>query len=162
MRYVSSVAAIIVAISSLTGLMMFGQGTPPPDLSITTYSLVSEERVTRSQWYLTYRADLMNIGPARTGVAAVVTSLATNIQVVPGRGVLHFGPISTGGRATSIDTFTVLVDRSSPTSFRYLSPLVFQWSSGECWTRPDGAHRRHRNAEWQRLHEPQRHRNTDV
>ena len=111
MRYVCSVAAIAVVLSLLGPSVVYAQGAPS-DLSITNYQFVSDERLTRTQWYVTYRADLMNYGPARSGVTATVTSVAPSIVVVPGQGTVHFASVPANGRAISTDTFTLLVDRS--------------------------------------------------
>jgi len=61
---------------------------------------------------VTYRADVINTGPALTGLTASVTSSNPAIQVIAGQNVIHFGPVPANGRATSVDTFTLLVDRS--------------------------------------------------
>ena len=117
MRYVSSAAATAVA------LTLLAPGFVPAQVrfSITNYQFVSDERVTRTQWYITYRADLLNNGPAIGGVSATVTSLVTSVQVVPGQGTLHFASVPAYGRATSVDTFTMLVDRSVPFDFANLA-----------------------------------------
>ena len=70
---------------------------------------------------MTYRADLVNNGPARTAVTASLTSGASNIQV--SQGLLHFAPVPANRTVTSLDTFTILVDRSVEFKFADL-----QWS----------------------------------
>ncbi|HXS96501.1 MAG TPA: PKD domain-containing protein [Candidatus Limnocylindrales bacterium] len=78
--------------------------------SVTNYQMVSEQRISQTSSYVTYRADLVSTGPARTEVTASVTSLATNVQVIQGN--LHFAPVPANGTVPSLDTFTLLVDRS--------------------------------------------------
>ncbi|HXK03859.1 MAG TPA: PKD domain-containing protein, partial [Verrucomicrobiae bacterium] len=119
MRYVSSSAAAAVAFLMLAPSVLSAQGGSS-GLSITNYQMVSEERYTRTQWYMTYKADLVNTGAPRQGVTATVASTAPSVVVVAGQGTLHFGPVPANGRVTSSDTFTILVDRSVTFDFGYL------------------------------------------
>lgn len=119
MRYVYPAAATGVV---LAFFIMAGNGGSS-SLSITNYQLVSEERVTRTEWYYTYRADLVNPGQGRTSMTASVSSLVPSASIVPGRGVLHFSPVPANGTVTSSDTFTIMVDRNQPFSMSDL-----QWS----------------------------------
>ena len=114
MRYFSS--AVMLALSMFAPSMVMGQGP----LSIGNYQLVSELRLTRSQWFATYTAQLSNTGPALGGVTATVTSLASSVQVIPGQGILHFGAVPANSQVTSSETFTILVDRSLPFDFASL------------------------------------------
>src|ERR1019366_7824058 len=92
-------------------------------LAITNYQYVSEQRISQSSSYVTYRADLVNSGAARIAVTASVSSLVPSIQVVPGQGVLHFAPVPANGTVTSLNTFTILVDRTVAFDFADL-----QWT----------------------------------
>lgn len=121
MRYVCSTAAILV-LSILAPSMMFAQNGAA-GLSIENYQFVTEQRSTRTKWYVTYRAELVNTGAARPGVVATLSSLVPTVETVPGQTMLHFGPVAAGGKAWSSNTFTILVDRSVAFSFNQL-----QWS----------------------------------
>jgi len=113
MRNISSLAAFLFLAGGAVSAS--GQG-----FSITNYQLVSEQRVSRSEYYYTYRADLVNQGPARTAVTAAVASGAPNVSVVAGQNRLHFAPVPANGTVSSGDTFTILVDRSFPFDFSQL------------------------------------------
>lgn len=119
MRYMRSVATM-VAVSFLAGSTLVGQ---TQGLSVGNYQLVEEERFSRTESYFTYRADVINTGAARGPLAASVTSSVATVVVVPGKGTLTFPPVPAGGRATSTNTFTILVDRTVAFNFASL-----QWS----------------------------------
>src|SRR4051794_38104481 len=122
MRQLYSAALAAIAIfSAFAPSNAFAQ-SPPTGLSITNYQLVSEQRVSATQSNFTYRADLVNTGPARSAITATVTSKVPTIQV-QGLGNLHFAPIGANSQATSLDTFTILVDKTQPLDFSNL-----QWS----------------------------------
>jgi hypothetical protein len=91
-----------------------------PALSITNYQLVNEERISRAESYVTYKADLVNLGAARTAVTATVTSTVASAAVVAGQSNLHFAPVPTNSQVTSSDTFTLLVDRTVSFTFTNL------------------------------------------
>src|SRR5688572_7960257 len=103
MRYVCAAAAIALSV-------LIPSGASAQVLSITNYQLVSEQRVTRTVYDLSYRADLVNNGPARAAVTATVTSSVPSTQVM--QGSLHFANVPANGRVTSSDTFTIRVDRT--------------------------------------------------
>jgi hypothetical protein len=121
MRYVCSTAAVLLGLTFLAPSTMLANGAA--GLSIENYQFVSEQRSTRTEWYVTYRAELTNTGVARSGVVATLTSSVPTVKTVPGQTVLHFGPVAAGGKVWSTDTFTILVDRSVAFSFNQL-----QWS----------------------------------
>ena len=81
MRYVCRIAAALAVFSCVLPFDALAQGVQ--GLTITNYQFVSEQRWSRTQSYVTYRADLVNTGPARAAVAATVTSLTSNVQTVP-------------------------------------------------------------------------------
>lgn len=91
------------------------------DMSIGNYRLVSQQRLSRTQWYLTFAADLVNTGPTRTAVTARLASLVNTVQPLPGQDVLHFGPVPASTTIASADTFVVLVDGSPYLDFTSLS-----------------------------------------
>ncbi len=132
MRYVYAVACALV-LSTLGSPPIFGQtspisgpGTGASHLSIppssSSYLLVSSQRVTRTQFYYTYQAVLVNNGPALPAVTATATSLASYLSIVAGQGTLHFSPVPANSQVTSTDTFTILVN-----SFAF-APGDLQWS----------------------------------
>ena len=110
MRYLG-LALTMAVLGGLVPSELSGQGTAPA-YSITNYQYVTEQRVSQFVSYITYRADLVNPGPFRDGITASVSSLASNIQVVAGQGNLHFAPVPANRTVTSLDTFTILVDRT--------------------------------------------------
>ena len=119
MRYVCPTAAVFLTLTFLAPSMLFAQGGAA-GLSIDNYQFVSEQRQTRAQWFITYKADLVNTGGARTGVVATVTSLVPSVQVVAGQSTLHFPAVAANSRVTSTDSFTILVDRTVTFDFANL------------------------------------------
>jgi hypothetical protein len=113
MRYVYSVAAIAVALILFVPPRLQAQ-IDPAKLTVAQYALVNSTRYNRDQWYFTYTASLVNAGPVTPAITATVTSTATNIQVVAGQGTLHFPPAQPNGVVSSVDSFTILVDRTVP------------------------------------------------
>ena len=110
-----------VAAAIVTSGLVYGQGTS--GLTISGYKDVGEQRLTHTQQYVTYTANVTNSGPAVSGLTATVTSTSPAIQVVAGRNTIHFPPVPASGVATSSDTFTILIDTTQSFS---LSSL--QWS----------------------------------
>src|SRR5436305_698336 len=128
MQRVYSTEAIAITLLLIGSSIAFGQGGGG-GLTITNYQLLGEVRSTRTQWFVTYRADLVNAGAARGGVTATVTSMVPTVQVVPGQSLLHFISVPASSSVTSADTFTILVDRSVPfdvasLSWSFLNPLA--------------------------------------
>lgn len=113
MRNVSAGVSALFAFLCFAPAQLFAEGGAE-GLSIGNYQLMSEQRVTRTNWYFTYKADLINTGAARSAMVASLSSLAPNVQVVAGQGTLHFASVPANGRVTSTDTFTILVDQSGP------------------------------------------------
>lgn len=128
MRHGSSIVAGCFALTILAPSMLLGQGVL--GLSIGNYEVVSEQRLSRTESSVTYRAELVNTGVARPGVTATVKSLAAGVQVVPGQGTLHFAPVPANSRLISTETFTILIDRSiaifdfSNLQWSFLSPVA--------------------------------------
>ena len=119
-------AAIAIALMALSASPSFGQ-SPVSALSIpatnASYQLVSSTRLSVTQFYYTYKASLVNSGPAITGATATVASLNSAVMVVAGQGTLHFSPVPANGQVMSTDSFTILVNRTVGFSFSEL-----QWS----------------------------------
>lgn len=117
MRYVCSTAAALCAFLIAPSVMM-AQGAA--GLSIENYQFQSEQRLTRTQWFVTYKADLVNTGAARSAVVANLSSLVPSVKTVDGQSTLHFPAVPANGRVTSTDSFTILVDRSVTFDFANL------------------------------------------
>lgn len=122
MRYVCPAAVGLVVACSL----MFG-ATATENLSITNYQFVSEQRVTLTKSHVTYRADVVNKGPAAGAVTATLASSVASVQIVSGQNTLHFPSVAANSQVASVDTFTILVDRTVPFSF---TNLVWTFQTG--------------------------------
>src|SRR4051794_36080200 len=118
MRSLSIVARTLALASVLAPAALLGQAQT---LSITNYQFVSEERFSRSQSYVTYRADLVNVGNARSAVTATVSTTTPNVSIVPGQTNLHFSPVPGNSTTHSLNTFIILVDRTVDFNFASLS-----------------------------------------
>jgi hypothetical protein len=119
MRHLS-LASVAIALLFLTHKPLPGQAAGV-GFSVIDYHLVSQQRYSREQWFLTFTADLANTGASQSGVTARVASLSSSVQVVSGQDVLHFAPVPANSTVTSADTFTVLVDGSPSLDFTNLS-----------------------------------------
>lgn len=98
---------VLLALATALAPALWGQDE---GLSIANYQLVSAQQFNRTQWQLTYRADLLNTGPARPAVTAAASSGTAGLIALPGRNALHFAPVPANSQVTSRDTFTVFVD----------------------------------------------------
>ena len=92
-------------------------------LSITNYRVVSEQVLTASYSRVTYRADLVNSGPALSQVTATVTTIDPFTRVLPGQDFLTFTNVPAGGQVTSIDVFSVQAKNNVTFDFTQL-----QWT----------------------------------
>ncbi len=119
MRYVS-LTAVAVAVSALVPSALLGQ-IDSTKLSIQGYQVLSEVPYSRTQSYFTYSASLLNTGPAVPAITATVTSRLSSAIVVPGMGNLHFPPAATNTTVNSLNTFTLLVDRTATFGFNALT-----------------------------------------
>ena len=89
-------------------------------VEIVDYAFVSEAAATGTKRYVTYRADLLNLGNEDLGPLTVsLNSLDASLQVV-GQGALEFPPTPANGRVTSGNTFSLLIDPSVPLDFSKL------------------------------------------
>ena len=107
----------LTAIALYAFITLMPPALPAQDVSrasVGNYELVSERHAGKSQWFVTYRAELRKNGAESSGSTATLSSLTPSVRVLPGQGRLHFGTDSSNGVASSIDTFTILVDRSKP------------------------------------------------
>ena len=81
-------------------------------LTIGNYDLVARERVERTEFNYTYRAEITNDGPAMTNVTGTVQSTAPNTGVVDG--LVSFGEVPANATVRSEDTFMIRQDRRFP------------------------------------------------
>ncbi len=79
------------------------------DLTITSFTQVSSRRVSPYDFEYTLRANLVNSGPAVKNAGATVTSKPAHVTVLDG--ALTFGDVPAGATVTSLDTFSVRIDR---------------------------------------------------
>ena len=116
MRYKHSAA--LIAFSILAPCVGFAQ------LSITNYQLVSQQAITPTMAQVTYRADVVNSGPALGSVTASVSSLDPfTMRTLPGTVQLNFAPVPANSQVTSSNTFILLVTGPVPPNFNNL-----QWT----------------------------------
>ena len=126
-RFASSLA-LLFAVVTVGASTLFAQADA--GLSITNYQLVGQERITRSQWYATYRADLLNTSDIpRSAITATASTFLSSLKLMPGQNALHFAAVPANGRVTSSDTFTVFIDRDlvkDPSQLRwyFLNPVA--------------------------------------
>ena len=86
--------------------------------SVNNYVFVSEQTISITQSYVTYKADLVNTGKPEATVKAVATSLnPSSFTLVSGQDTLLFGPVPGNGKVTSTNTFTLRVNRAVPFDF---------------------------------------------
>ncbi len=122
MRYVCPAAAALIAAMIFAPTSEVVAAGGPTGLSIDqNYTFVSQARATRSTSYFTYRAELANTGASLAEVTATVTSSVPGVTVLPTRNTIHFWSVPANGKATSSDTFTILIDPTVPFSFSSLS-----------------------------------------
>src|ERR1035438_2791421 len=120
MRYVS-LAAVAVAVSTLVPSVLLGQ-IDSTKLTVQGYQLLSEVRYTRTQSYFTYKASLLNIGPDIPAVTATLSiQFSPSTLIVPGMGNLQFPAVGTNSTVDSLNSFTILVDRTVNFGFNSLS-----------------------------------------
>jgi len=130
MRWVS-LATLAVAVSTLVPNNLLGQSNIQSvsldsidltKLSISGYQLLSEVPFSRGQSYFTYRASLTNTGPALPEITATVTTQpSTGMSVVSGMGNLHFPPTTTNATVQSLNSFTILANRTAQLTLNLLN-----------------------------------------
>lgn len=79
------------------------------ELTIGNYSLQSKERVNRTDYAYTYKADITNTGDAVINASATVNSLSDKTKVTVDS--LSFGSVGAKETVTSNDTFILTQDR---------------------------------------------------
>ena len=91
-------------------------------LVIANYSLVGQQAAGDGQSSLTYRADLLNGGPALGSVTATLLTGPDGSSVGAARGqpTLHFAEAPANSQVTSSNTFTILADPTVPVDFSKL------------------------------------------
>jgi hypothetical protein len=107
----------------LSILLSCGAIAQSQTLSITNYHVVNEQVLTASYSRITYRADLVNPGPALSQVTATVTTADPFTRVIPGQDTLNFTDVPANGQVTSIDAFSIQAMSSVPFDFGTL-----QWT----------------------------------
>ena len=101
-QIITAALAVILAVSSAAA------GTE--NLTVGNYILVEKERVGRSVYDYTFRADITNGNTYDIrNVSAALKDKAVSTEVPDG--TLSFGDVPAGGTVTSTDTFTVRVNR---------------------------------------------------
>ncbi len=106
----------VLGLSMLAPYLLLAQGGQT--YSVNNYVFVSEQTISITQSYVTYKADLVNTGKPEATVKAVATSLnPSSFTVVSGQDTLLFGPVPGNGKVTSSNTFTLRVNRAIPFDF---------------------------------------------
>lgn len=90
------------------------------DLTISNYTLISKQRVSRTEYNYTYKADISNYGADAKNVTAALSSNSTHTIIVDGS--LTFGDVDGGTTVTSSDTFTIRQNRIYP-----FDPSALEW-----------------------------------
>jgi len=102
-------------------------GTTPmafPMVHVVDYVLVGRAAAGGARSYLTYRAAVLNNGPALNALTATLSSAdPSRLEVVAGRDTVTFVPLPANSQVTSGDTFTVMADDTAPIDFSQL-----QWT----------------------------------
>jgi hypothetical protein len=85
------------------------------DLRAVAYPLIAHRRVSRTVWEYTFKFEIKNVGTGdATAVSATLQNKPAQVSVVDGS-VSFPDPVPAGGTpVTSLDTFTVRIDRSVP------------------------------------------------
>jgi|GEM_PF-3837598 len=95
------------------GILLLSAGVASAqDLAVGNYTLISKQRVSRTEYNYTYQADITNIGPDVQNVTAFLTSNSAYTTVVDGE--LIFGDVASGSSAISTDSFTIKQNRRYP------------------------------------------------
>lgn len=131
MKYLSCVfcAICIGVMLSFSGISV--ADTPAPalnrisvadsNLTILNYVLISKQRVGRTDYNYTYRADVKNNGSDVQNCTASLSGTSANTTIVDGS--LSFGNVDEGSVVTSSDTFTIRQNRRYP-----FDPTTLIWS----------------------------------
>jgi hypothetical protein len=108
-------------------LLSSGIATAQANLILDNFTLISQERVGRTDYNYTYRADIINSGSDVQDVTATLSSSSPYTVVVDGS--LSFGDVAAGATLTSSDTFTIRQNRRYPINWDNLFWDI-SWQSG--------------------------------
>lgn len=98
-----------------------GGGGSLPTLEIVNYSLVRTMAAKGTKSYMTYRADLLNVGTTNVGpITAAAKSLDPSTIQVVGQATLSFAPAPANSQVASTNTFTILADPNLSPDFSKL------------------------------------------
>lgn len=115
MQHVRPATALATVLMAIAPLGLLAQ-----NLTLTNYQLVSRFGTTA-----TYRADLVNTGPALNAVSATAASLSPfSVRVINGQDTLTFQPVPANSTVTSSNTFTVYI--ADPNA--QLNPSQLSWT----------------------------------
>ena len=115
----------ILAILSLTGLCN-SRLAAQQQFQVVSLNLISSTPVATTQADYTYRVDILNAGPAASGVTATVT-ISSPHTIVIGPSELAFGDIPAGEVVSSSNTVTFRQKRLAPVD---LAALSFAFQTG--------------------------------
>jgi hypothetical protein len=103
------------------------------DLKPVTYPLISYRRILRTVWEYTYKFVIKNQGNGNaTSVSASLNNWPSQVIVIDGD--VTFPDVAAGSQATSIDTFTIRIDRSVAVQNSDLTwKLTYTDASGTTW-----------------------------
>ena len=110
-----------VGMSCLGLIMLAPEVMAQTELEIANYSLVSKQRVGRTDYSYTYKADVVNSGEATGNVNALLGSQSPYTRILDGD--LLFGTVNAQSSVTSSDTFTIQQNRRYP-----FNPDDLQWN----------------------------------
>ena len=80
------------------------------NVTVLTYTLIGERRISRTASDFTYRVNVRNTGPALIVVSGTVSSTSTAVTFPDS--AVSFGDIASGTPATSTDTFRIRQNRT--------------------------------------------------
>jgi hypothetical protein len=94
--------------------------------AIVNYQFVSMVPAAAGLSFVTFKADVVNCGPALGSVTGMVKTLDPfTVRIAPGQETLTFAPVAANSEVTSNDTFTVLMNGALP-----LDPTKLVWTFG--------------------------------
>lgn len=112
---------LLLAVPPATPAQTAPNNLPPvSSLLVTSYQLISERRISRTVFDVTYRLSVRNTGPALIVVSGRASSTSTAVTFQDN--LVNFGDIASGTPANSTDTFTVRHDRT-----RTFNPNQLAW-----------------------------------
>lgn len=103
--------------AALAGVVLFSAAATAQVQLLTNYQVVSASTLANGagKVYVTYKADLVNVGPPEASVTATINTLDPfTVRVAPGQGTLNFGSVKANSVTTSTNTFTLIQDPNVP------------------------------------------------